>query len=446
MRTLLSTALLLTTTAFLSLPATAPALAQDKAVVKLLMVGYPDEDSIDPVTGNTVPGLQHLRDAFSAANPTIDLQIISIPWGEGATSYSAKTEAMITANEACLYDMPAAPAYGRRGMLVNLDDMIANDPDFKNIWGAQLETARSWGPDNPRSLFYIPYNTGERVIHWDAKLFEQWGVEPLSKQPTLAEIEEKAPRLTGINPVTGEQNYGYWYQGKYAVWQLMAIAHAMGAKWGGVDDKGVLTVNWDTPEMLQALEWMVKMSKYAPAGALAAEGMPQGFLAEENVVGIIPEGEAGYFLIPFIADPKLAERYRTSYNLKGPDGLGGLSATAPVAMAKSCENKEAAWTALKWLAGAPEAGKYYFEANGRLPTTENGAEALPQVGALIDGDVILGQPLTAEPVYPWAAQQPRWSMQAALEAALAGTMTPAEALKQAQKETADWLAQQATAQ
>lgn len=446
MRTLLSTALLLTTTAFLSLAATAPALAQDKAVVKLLMVGYPDEDSIDPVTGNTVPGLQHLRDAFSAANPTIDLQIISIPWGEGATSYSAKTEAMITANEACLYDMPAAPAYGRRGMLVNLDDMIANDPDFKNIWGAQLETARSWGPDNPRSLFYIPYNTGERVIHWDAKLFEQWGVEPLSKQPTLAEIEEKAPRLTGINPVTGEQNYGYWYQGKYAVWQLMAIAHAMGAKWGGVDDKGVLTVNWDTPEMLQALEWMVKMSKYAPAGALAAEGMPQGFLAEENVVGIIPEGEAGYFLIPFIADPKLAERYRTSYNLKGPDGLGGLSATAPVAMAKSCENKEAAWTALKWLAGAPEAGKYYFEANGRLPTTENGAEALPQVGALIDGDVILGQPLTAEPVYPWAAQQPRWSMQAALEAALAGTMTPAEALKQAQKETADWLAQQATAQ
>lgn len=446
MRTLLSTALLLTTTAFLSLPATAPALAQDKAVVKLLMVGYPDEDSIDPVTGNTVPGLQHLRDAFSAANPTIDLQIISIPWGEGATSYSAKTEAMITANEACLYDMPAAPAYGRRGMLVNLDDMIANDPDFKNIWGAQLETARSWGPDNPRSLFYIPYNTGERVIHWDAKLFEQWGVEPLSKQPTLAEIEEKAPRLTGINPITGEQNYGYWYQGKYAVWQLMAIAHAMGAKWGGVDDKGVLTVNWDTPEMLQALEWMVKMSKYAPAGALAAEGMPQGFLAEENVVGIIPEGEAGYFLIPFIADPKLAERYRTSYNLKGPDGLGGLSATAPVAMAKSCENKEAAWTALKWLAGAPEAGKYYFEANGRLPTTENGAEALPQVGALIDGDVILGQPLTAEPVYPWAAQQPRWSMQAALEAALAGTMTPAEALKQAQKETADWLAQQTTAQ
>ncbi len=445
MRSLLRNVLLLSTTALIVLPFAAPAVAQDKPTVKLLMIGYPDADSMDAVTGNTVPGIQHLQDAFNAANPTIDLQITSIPWGEGSTSYSAKTEAMITANEACLYDMPAAPAYGRRGMLVNLDDMIAKDPDFKNVWGAQLDTARSWGPENPKSLFYIPYNTGERVIHWDAKLFKEWGVEPLSKNPTLAEIEAKAPKLTGINPVTGEQNYGYWYQGKYAVWQLMAIAHALGASSGTVNEKGLLHVNWDTPEYLAALEWMVKMSKYAPAGALAAEGMPQGFLADQNTVGIIPEGEAGYFLIPFIADPKLADRYRTSYNLKGADGLGGLSATAPVAMAKSCDNQDAAWTALKWLAGAPEAGKYYFEANGRLPTTDSGASALPQVAALVDGDVILGQPLTAEPVYAWAAQQPRWSMQAALEAALAGTMTPADALKQAQKETADWLGQQTTA-
>jgi ABC-type glycerol-3-phosphate transport system substrate-binding protein len=445
MRSLLGTVLLLSTTALVALPLGTGALAQDRPTVKMLMIGYPDADSVDAVTGATVPGIPRLQEAFSAANPDINLEIISIPWGEGATSYSAKTEAMITANEACIYDMPAAPAYGRRGMLVNLDDLIAKDKDFKNVWGAQLDAARSWGPDNPKSLFYIPYNTGERVIHWDAKLFEDWGVEPLSKQPTLAEIEEKAPKLTGTNPRTGEQNYGYWYQGKYAVWQLMAIAHALGASWGSVDEKGVMTVNWDTPEFLAALEWMVKMSKFAPEGALAAEGMPQGFLSDQNTVAIMPEGEAGYFLTSFIADPKLAERYRTSFNLKGADGLGGLNATAPLAIAKSCENMDAAWTALKWLAGAPEAGKFYFEANGRLPTTSEGAKALPQVAALPDGDVILGQPLTAEPVYPWAAQQPRWAMQAALEAALAGTMSPADALKQAQKETDDWLAQQKAA-
>lgn len=446
MRALLRNILLLTTTALVAMPIAATVSAQDNATVKVLMIGYPDADSMDPVTGAAVPGIGNLKAAFEAANPEITLEIISIPWGSGSTAYSAKTEAMIQANEACLYEMPAAPGYGRRGSLVNLDTMIANDPDFTNIWGSQLDASRSWGPDSPSSLFYIPNNTGERVIHWDAKLFEDWGVEPLSKQPTIEEIETKAAAMTGTNPVTGEENYGYWFQGKYAVWQFMAISHALGANWGSVDDQGVMTINWDTPEYLTAMEWFVKMAQYAPDGALAGEGMPQGFLTDQNVVAIIPEGEAGYFLQPFITQPELADRFRTSFNLKGPDGLGGLSSNSPLAMAASCENKDAAWVALKWLAGSTEASKYYFDSLGRLPVSENGAAAVPQIASLPDGDVILGQPLTADPVYPWAAEQPRWALQAALEAAIAGTITPADALKQAQAETEDWLAQQTAAQ
>jgi ABC-type glycerol-3-phosphate transport system substrate-binding protein len=442
MRSLLRNVLLLTTAAVVAAPLAGAAFAQDKANVKVLMIGYPDEDSMDPVTGAAIPGLPNLETAFEAANPNIDLEIISIAWGEGATAYSAKTEAMIQANESCLYEMPAAPSYGRRGMLQNLDELIATDASFENLWGEQLDAARSWGPGDPNSLFYIPNNTGERVIHWDAKLFEDWGVEPLSKTPTLAEIEEKAAKMTGKNPVTGEDNYGYWYQGKYAVWQFMAIAHSLGADWGSMDEQGILTVNWDTPEFLAALEWMVKMAKYAPAGALATEGMPPGFLSDTNIVAIIPEGEAGYFVPPFMAQPELANRFRTSFNLKGEDGRGGLASNSPLAMAASCPDKEAGWTALKWLAGSAEASAYYFNSIGRLPTSTNGAAAIPAVAALPDGDAILGQPLSADALYPWAAVQPRWSMQAAIEAAIAGTMTPADALKQAQAETADWLAQQ----
>jgi multiple sugar transport system substrate-binding protein len=446
MHNLLRNIFLLSTTALIALPIAAPVIAQDKPVVKVLMIGYPDEDSTDATTGAKVPGIGHLHDAFAVANPNIDLEIISIPWGEGATAYSAKTEAMIQGNEACLYEMPAAPAFGRRGMLQNLDDMIKADKDFKNVWGSQLDAARSWGPDNPKSLFYIPNNTGERVVQWDAKLFKDWGVEPLSDKPTLEEVEAKAPKLTGKDPVTGEQTYGYWYQGKYAVWQFMAIGHALGANWGTMDEKGIMTVNWDTPEYLKALKWFVKMAQYAPSGALAGDGMPQGFLTDQNVVAIVPEGEAGYFVTPYIANAALNERFRVAYNFKGADGLGGLSSVSPLAMAASCDQKEAAWTALKWLAGAPEAEKYYFDANGRLPTADNATDALPQIGKLPDGAAILGQPLTAEPVYPWAASQPRWSLQAALEAALAGTATPEDALKQAQAETAEWLKTQTASQ
>ena len=59
--------------------------------------------------------------------------------------------------------------------------------------------------------------------------------------------------LPGTDPKTGKQTYGYWYQGKYTVWQFLSIAHAMGANWGGIDASGKMTVNWNTPEYLKAM-------------------------------------------------------------------------------------------------------------------------------------------------------------------------------------------------
>jgi hypothetical protein len=413
--------------------------------VKVLLIGKPDEDGIDPLTGNPIPGIKQLETMFETANPNIDIQITNIPWGSGATGYGPKTESMIQAQEACVYLMPGAFAYGRRGYLENLDPWIANDQNFKDVWpGDYLEQWRGWGPGNPDNQWALPYSGGNRVIHYDAVLFEQWGVEPLSQKPTLEEIEAKAKQMTGKNPVTGEQNYGYWYQGKYINWQFQAIAHAFGANWGKVNDDGTWTINWDTPEYLQALEWLVEMSKYAPPGALAAEAMPEGFLTDQNVVAIIPEGETGYYLAPFAADPKLNERFRTTYNLQGPDGKGGLFIADPVAMAASCPNKAAAWEVMKWLTMSPESQKYNFDSGGNLPVIAGAAEAIPALGALIDADAILNQNAFAERRYPWASSEPRFALQAAIEGALAGTLTPKQALEQAQKETADWLAAQAT--
>jgi hypothetical protein len=416
--------------------------ASGQSVVKVMMIGYPDKDSTDPVTGAKVPGIGQLQSAFEKANPSINLQIINIPWGSGATSYSAKTDAMIKAGDACLYEMPGAQDYGRQGQLVNLDSFIKSDNHFKNVWGALLNTSRSWGPTNPKSLFYLPDNTGVRVINWDSTIFKNYGVAPLSLHPTLKEIQEKAAKMTGKDPVTGQQTYGYWYQGKYAVWQFMAIGDAMGASWGQTNPNGTLTIHFNTPQYVKALKWFVMMSKYAPKGALASDTMPDGFMTNQNVVAIIPEGEQGYFIAPLIANPSLRSQFRTSYNLRGANGHGGVNTVSPLAMAQNCNNKPAAWTALKWLAGSPQAETYYFEAAGRVPTTVGSASLVPGLKQLPDAKVIVGSPQQADPVYPWAADDPRWALQSALEGALAGTVTPQQALAQAQKKTNQWLAEQ----
>jgi ABC-type glycerol-3-phosphate transport system substrate-binding protein len=428
--------------ALASVAATAPALAQDKANVSVLTIGYNDKDTVDPATGATTPGVDKLEAAFEAANPNIDLVITNIPWGEGASGYAPKTEAMIKANQSCLYEMPGAASYAKRGLLQNLDELIAADKDFVNHWGKQLETDKIWGPD-AKHLYYIPNNTGERVFNWDATIFADYGVEPLSKNPTLDEIATKAKALTGTDPKTGKQTFGYYYQGKYAVWQFLSIAHNLGANWGEVDASGKMKVNWNTPEYLKALQWFVDMAKYAPTGALASDGMPDGFLSDDNVVAIIPEGEQGYFIQPLIANPDLQKRFRSSFNLRGPDGVGGVATISPLAMAATgCDDKAAAWTALKWLAGSAESQAFYFNSIGRLPTSDTGAQALPAIAAFPDAEVVLTQSQFAEAPYPWAADQPRWALQTALEGALAGTVSPADALAQAQKETDAWLAQQ----
>ena len=412
--------------------------------VNVLLIGKPDEDGLDPLTGNAIPGVANLQTKFAEAYPDIDMELINIPWGSGASSYTAKTESMIQAQEACIYHMPGAFNYGSRGYLENLDPWIANDPSFEDAWpGDYLEQWRGWGPGNPDNQWALPYSGGNRVIHYDSVLFDQWGVEGLSQHPTLDEIEEKAAATTGLNPATGEQNYGYWYQGKYINWQFQVIAHAFGANWGQVNADGTWTINWDTPEYLAGLTWLVNMAQYAPPGALAADAMPEGFLTDENVVTIIPEGETGYYLLPFVADPSLNERYRTTYNVQGPDGKGGLFIADPLAMAASCPNKAAAWETMKWLAASPESQAYNFDSGGNLPVITGAAEAIPALGELVDADAILNQNAFAERRYPWASAEPRWALQAAIESALAGTMSPEQALKQAQQETEDWLAQQA---
>ncbi len=111
-------------------------------------------------------------------------------------------------------------------------------------------------------------------------------------------------------------------------------------------------------------------------------------------------------------------------------------------MAASCPNKLAAWEVLKFLAGDPDVQRYYFTEGGNLPTRAGGTELMPELSVLPDAEIIATEPGFTEPRYPWAASDPRWSLQTALQSALAGTLTPEAALAQAQAETDAWLADQ----
>ena len=128
----------------------------------------------------------------------------------------------------------------------------------------------------------------------------------------------------------------------------------------------------------------------------------------------------------------VADIHATTYELR----LGILQAKADLQRTAVPEE------VLKFLAGDRDVQRYYFQEGGNLPTVANGVELMPELAVLPDAEIIATEPSFTEPRYPWAASDPRWSLQAALQAAIAGTLTPEQALAQAQAETDAWLASQ----
>ena len=138
-----------------------------------------------------------------------------------------------------------------------------------------------------------------------------------------------------------------------------------------VDDEGKMTINWNTPEYLKALEWFVDMAQVCPAGcARGRRHARRASSRDENVVAIIPEGEQGYFIQPLIANPDLQKRFRTSFNLSGADGVGGVATHFADGDGRELREQGRRLDGAEVARRQRRAQKYYFDSNGRLPTSE----------------------------------------------------------------------------
>ena len=83
----------------------------------------------------------------------------------------------------------------------------------------------------------------------------------------MNELLEKAKKMTGKNPVTGEENFGICYKGKDAADTLMNLAEANGGTWGtGFEWEG-MKINFNSEEMKSGLNWLKEAVKYAPRGS-----------------------------------------------------------------------------------------------------------------------------------------------------------------------------------
>lgn len=395
------------------------------------------EDAIDPISGENIKGMKELEALFEAEHPDIDLEFIIMGWDD----YTKKTQSMILGKECDVYQVPAIASIAAQGLLENLTPYIESDSSFDldTYIDGQVSGWMCVGPEDTEAQIYgLPLIADTRFILYDKQLFDEWGVAYLSDTPTLEEIEEKAAKMTGTNPVTGEYNYGLFFKGTDGDDVLMNINEYYGGTWGEGLTADTMQVTFDSDTMIKSLKKMVDLTTYCPDGVMLYQGGEAFGTANNNIAINMRCNPANFFNLKALG---LEDRYGVArLFVNEQEGMGGLFVGSPVAIASNCEVKDAAWEYVKFTA-SEEFAQYFWENQSN--------EGLPMVKAALNFDGIAdseGMSAIMDSVaYLWT---PRYIYRAdcrsmlvnAVEATTLNGVPAEESLAQAQAEVEQWVA------
>ncbi|GGE51603.1 hypothetical protein GCM10011391_32980 [Pullulanibacillus camelliae] len=323
-----------------------------KGTVRVALAGWQLDNGIDALTGAKIQGLKdYLKEEFYPRYPNIKLELTQVPW-ENA---KAKQTAMLKSGDVDVLYSGGAFEFNwyQEGLLKDLNPLIAQDKEFdpsiymKSLWENAVSTR---SPDG-KTQFGIPISLGRRAIGYDKELFKQWGVTPLSENPTPQEILEKAKKMTGKNPVTGKQNYGLWWEGNgLNDSTVVALSYAFGANGGKGTLSDVGNIKWqlNSPEMAKVMEWLKDASKYAPKAFVNGKGNEK-WATKDNDIAIYLDDSGATLMSNYeeTKDSSLLDRFQPTMNM-GPNGSGWVS-TDSFVMAKNAKDEKASWAVMKFL-------------------------------------------------------------------------------------------------
>ena len=412
---------------------TSPAFTQQKTTVKAMMIGFQMSDWIDPVTGTTFNGFSRMVEKFNKEHPNIELKFTSIPWGALIGPY-AKTLSALLGGTADV--IQTRIVYIQTGQFEPLDEYIEKENyDLDKLIARSVEVTRQKvAGDKEAHQYMLPIYADARLIAYDKKIFDDYGVAYLSHKPTMDELREKGIKLTGTNPVTGEKTYGLWFEGNYSAWGFLTYVRAFG---------GTPILENDRPDFtsdasLKALRWLYELreKEVIPAKCAAISGDPPGWLSKDNRYAIRLESGLA---IPFLAKERgLVERFGVSLNVLNKWGYAGLlgASDVPAGMAKLSKNKDAAWEVLKWLL-SEEVQRFRFDNNRVFPVLEKEISQWMKEDNLPYADVIgeqmkLGDPLIGN--YSKVITEGRMVIRSTISKLLALDITPEEAAEVIQQE------------
>lgn len=342
----------------------------EKPVVRMVVPGISEQETVDPISGVTSKGLGEFEAFLEEQIPNVDIELLSIPWD----GWIQKIEAMSAANEmdvGFFSNQVAVPDW-----YMDLTPYLESDPDvnFDNLSEWFLEPAvhyttyKSFNyPEATGKVYGLPLTMACNVIVYDEQLFEDWGVEPPKEGDSMDDLVDKAVQMTGTNPATGATNYGAYNPANWMEWYAICYdavkplsSDTMMLNELDMDEY----VNYikDSEEVLNYFTAMETLVASSPEGVSTGAGDEKFFTSDNDIaMNFDTASVTGLYMKYVYAEATdITDRFKAITMPTGESGQQGFPEFFRLAVNKGANDPDAAWEVVKAVTTNKEIVDFYL--------------------------------------------------------------------------------------
>jgi multiple sugar transport system substrate-binding protein len=329
-----------------------PAAAQEKTTITWLTLAWNDRNWQKVVTD------------FEAANPTIHVEIESVPFNDLFTQIQVRLGAKSATPDVISVDVPLVAGYGLRNWLLPLDDAYTDAE--KADW---LDAALEAGSYNGQ-LLAAPVSTSTQLLIYNQDLLEKAGITPpgADDRLTYEQIAEMAPKLTQDTNGDGTTDvWGFNWEQTNRIYQLEPMPVGLGGK--AIGDDG-LTVDG----VINSQPWIDAFTYYQK-NFTVLKAAPQDDTVQ------VPDMFAAGHIAMFIGGPWNINRYIAAPPefkwgvSREPYFKDGKIVTATgswhIGVNKNTAQPDAAKTFVHWLSTGKGAEDWWRNGSGDFPAQKS---------------------------------------------------------------------------
>ena len=200
-------------------------------------------------TGGNSPMTDRLAAMWNEANPDRPIELTYIPHAEMVPKL-AQAIAAGDPPDLMGLDLIYGPQFEAAGQLVDITDLIGDDPNLKTASPGHMAVSTYEG-----RLYGVPLYADVSALFYNKDLFRQAGLDPEDPPESLAEIADYAAQISAL----GDDIYGYYLPGSCAGCNIFTVGPLMWASGAKIapsdaDDEPLVGEG-----IAQVLEWARQM-------------------------------------------------------------------------------------------------------------------------------------------------------------------------------------------